>query len=944
MIDESNSPATTSAPSATDIPRYATLIQQRKLQLKKSLAAKAKRGGKVASMVQKLQNHHAVEDGESAYTLEEEFEDLSPPPPPPLVLSPPPPPPLPEPLAAEQTETVETEKSAPRPSAETLTAEPKDLELNVQSCLASKEQDVDANSEAASDMHLSTSPAASSHSTYSALSSVPNNSMARNALPLEGLEAEDTKKLRSEKNDLHAKLQAYEADFVATHGREVATFQDLEPVAQLYRRYLAVKKEVARRSKKNISTKPTTNPRSPNRHHSGDASMFSPLDIVTEARPEQEKTAEEGDDPDIERIASHDDSEDSCVLQTDEYIAVEPTKKTAAVSISSNPDGQAMQGDSHADVVVSAVAAILGRDKRHEVDDPGHIIQIPEEEDDDSSASGPGRIISSSVAQPFDEISPGDEIMSTPERLNKANSRKKGSPIGVASLSAEESPQRPGIPETESPPQILSAISSASSAILHQLHQLEASSPARPVSLRSSSRAVPMVSSWPACLDDGSIQSAQFTESTCSGSADDFDNDTYFTPAIVRIHQTATRSKSTPQSKQHRSIADLFTCEPRDEDIGSIDSGGGPLEVCKPDVCKAPASGSKSNPYTSKPMPIGEANSFITSINEKKTDQRENAYTSKAMSIDEVNSFIVTEKKTIHKEEEQMTDITFPSIQEEETWSNMVDEMMKTLEEDVALAKKTTTSQNPDTSDNIASDHLQADASASKLALVMEELDSLKVEFDGISKKLTISNDHLKELERRVEERDQTIATLELERDLALADVKHLNHNLRRLEDETEEANAITRRTMKKKDAMIALLQNTTEKLIEKLKQAPNAAKEKVTKSNDYYHVLPTITSSRSNAESPLHPDDELDDDLHNNNNNNSYNKGLGETSQNQLTELSLLSLPLKANQKSRAIDICRRNNKQISISSNEEELSQSSLMVEEALAFVRGLREGRGF
>ena len=892
-----------STSSATDIPRCATLIQ-RKLQLRKSLAAKAKSGGKVASMVQKLQEHHEKEDGESAESaniqvveIEEGGSEMSS-----IydfVSSPPPPPPLPKPLDAEQTE---MEESAPRPSAETPAADHKVLDLIVLSSSVSQEQNSDAASEAGS-----------------------------NILPLKEVHAKDMEKLRSEKNDLHAKLQAYEADFVANHGREVETHQDLEPVAQLYTRYLAVKKEVAQRNKEKLSTKSTKNSRSTNRRHtSQEAALSSPLDITIEAQPAQEKSTEEGDATGLERIGSREDSENSCDLQADSYIAVESRKKTTVVS--SKPAGQAKPGkqgggDSDADIVVAAVAAILDNDKRNKVDDPGHFVQIPEEEDDDSIASEPGRITTSSVAQPFDEISQGDEIMSTPERLNKANSRNKGSPAGVASLSADELPQRIGA---------------------RPLLSTDGDIPeAPPLSFRSFSRTVPRECPWPACLaDDGSILSAQ---STCSsGSANDFDNDTYCTPAMERIRQTAPSSRNIPRSNQPRSIGDILTCKPRDEDIGSIDSGGGPLEVCKPDVCKAPASGSKSNPYTSKPMPIGEANSFIASITEKKTVQRENAYTSKAMSIDEANSFIVdiTGKKTIQKEEEQMTDITFPSIQEEETWSNMVDEMMKTLEEDVASAKKTTTSQNPDTSDNIASDQLQANASASKLAFAMEELDSLKAEFDGISKKLTISNDHLKELERRVEERDQTIATLQLERDLAQADVKYLNVKLKRLEDETEEANAITRRTMKKKDAQIALLQRTIEKLIEKLKQEPNAG-----------NILPTVTSSKSNADSqsnpntitpkpmatkfrspsPLHPDDELDDDLQS-------NKGIDETSQNQLTELSLLSSPLKADQKSRAIDICRRNNKQISISNINNGEKLSSPMVEEALSFVRGLREGRGF
>ena len=351
--------------------------------------------------------------------------------------------------------------------------------------------------------------------------------------------------------------------------------------------------------------------------------------------------------------------------------------------------------------------------------------------------------------------------------------------------------------------------------------------------------------------------------------------------------------------------------------------------MCKSDVCKAPMPGSKTNPYTSKPMPIDEANSFIVNINEK---------------------------NAVEKEEEQMTDITFPSFPEVETWSNMVDDMMKTLEEDVASAKETITSlpdqsQNSDPSDTIASAKLKADASASNLTLVLEELDSLKAEFDGISKELTLSNDRLKQLEQDVEEREQTIATLQLERDLAQADVKHLQDKISRLEKETKETNAINRRKLKQKDAQIALLNNT----IEKLKQELDAAKERATKcDNGILDISPTILSSTGNHErhsipktitprpqaltdrspSPLHPDDELDDDIY-------ISKDIDQPIQYELTELSLLALPTKTDQKSRAIDICRRNNRlssesPISISSNGLELSETSSSLEEALEFVR--------
>jgi hypothetical protein len=41
----------------------------------------------------------------------------------------------------------------------------------------------------------------------------------------------------SEKSKLHAQLRAYEKTFAAKHGRQVASFADIRPVADLYRRY-----------------------------------------------------------------------------------------------------------------------------------------------------------------------------------------------------------------------------------------------------------------------------------------------------------------------------------------------------------------------------------------------------------------------------------------------------------------------------------------------------------------------------------------------------------------------------------------------------------------------------------------------------------------------------------------------------------------------------------
>ena len=926
------------------------------MQLRKSLAAKAKVGGKVASMVQKLQRHHTEKEKMTDYIMKEEAfkvgaeeppmdlfvssaqSNFQEPPPPP-----PPPPPLPSKLPQMSEEIVAPTGTLSSPRIDT---EPEYGE-NLQPSAA--EQENTTSSESTSHVSFSTSQTASTNSTYPTTMTKSIAASRNTGAPT--VEAQDIEDLESEKNDMHSKLQRYEADFVATHGREVETYQDLEPVAHLYRRYLTVKKEVARRNKKKLSSKCTKNSTSFNPHHSSEgASSSLPLDRITETFTEREETTEE--------VGSH---------GLGEIVVIEPSNKVAATSNMLAPKKRSKQknNDSDVDTVVAAVVAILDNDRRHKVGDPGDIVLIDEEEngsfynavdkkDDDSIASEPSRII---VAQPFDEVSTGNECFpsvqpskrrreggsnaTTPERSNKAKGRNalpynKGSPAGVASFSVEETPQRLGarpmvsaddaLPEPEGPPPLLSVVSSASSSGI--LHISEAGSPPPPpASFRSSSRTVPMASPWSACLaDDTSILSAQFT--TSIGSADDHDDETYCTPAIVRIRQTASCSQNVPRSRQHRSITDIFTCKPRDEEIRSIDSEG-PPDVCKSDACKAPTAGTtKEKPYSSKPMPIDEANSFIVNINEK---------------------------SAVPREEEQMTDITFPSFPEVETWSNMVDDMMKTLEEDVAAAKETIASlpdqsQNSDPLSSAVSDKLKADASASKMTLMVEELDSLKAEFESISKELALSNGRLKQLEVDIEERDQAIATLQLERDLAQADVTHLQDKLRRLEQELKETNATNRKKMKAKDAKIALLNNT----IEKLKQELDAVNKRMTTRDNRNHDLPpTMVSSTKGHESeflpesitakpsktgsspsPLHLDDELEYDTY-------TSKSIDGPIHNELMELSRPTLPPKADQKYRAIDTCQRNNRlasdsPISISSNDLELSESSSSLQEALAFVR--------
>jgi len=56
-------------------------------------------------------------------------------------------------------------------------------------------------------------------------------------------------RLRTEKHSLHLSLKKFERDFFARNGRQVSSFDDIKPVAELYRRYKTVKKELAKAGK-----------------------------------------------------------------------------------------------------------------------------------------------------------------------------------------------------------------------------------------------------------------------------------------------------------------------------------------------------------------------------------------------------------------------------------------------------------------------------------------------------------------------------------------------------------------------------------------------------------------------------------------------------------------------------------------------------------------------
>lgn len=797
-----------------------------------------------------------------------------------------------------------------------------------------------------------TTQTASTNSTYS----TPSTATSAEASASSGvdLRTQDTRRLKSEKEDLYAQLQKYETDFVATHGREVATYKDLEPVATLYRRYLTIKKECARRHNEILYRQ--------QRLSADGASLTDPRPLGRISETPSENEAAEDDAASghgIGRLGSNDDS--TCVYQEDVYVSINPLKAEASPTIPTSKylaeqnrkDKKSNEGvDDRLDEVVAAVAAILENDGRNNVEDPGDFVLIPGEEDNsfccymdkndnDSIDSDPGRIYSSSQFQPFDEASAQeDKIMrpappgadwrggksneTTPERSNKKGKDglllSKGSPASVAFLSTKETHHRLGtsplrstdehLGVTGEPPQLRSVFSSASSAgILHPSETGGAH--AKKDSYSSSSRIFPARSPWSACFADNA-----------SVLSDEFDENPHSTSTVVRIRQTATSSRNVPRSNQ-RSIAGIFSCKPKDADLVSIESGGAP-EGCKIDVCKAATSGDKTNAaYSSKPMRIDGANSFLDSVAEKKAvekDEGEAVRISPPPFTEEAPvSHVASE--TIQKEEEEMTDITFPTFPEEATWSNMVDEMMKTLEDDAILAKKGEPSLRNE-SEHI-SFNVRAANSACELSLVMDELDSLKADFDGISKELESSNARIKQLELDVDERDLTIATLQLERDLAQADVQHLQNKLSSLEREKKMNHATSRRKLKAKDAEIARLYDTIEKLVQEF----DSASKRVAKYDEdnvdappiakirERHIVPRASQQKNGAQSPLYPDDEVDhpDDEVNDNTLLHTNTNPGnDPAQPVMLESSRLPPPSKKDKVSRALDICRKYNKAI--------------------------------
>ena len=440
--------------STTQISREAIIMKRRK-RLRRSLAVKARGGGKVATMARKFQERHddndVVASTVSAILKSDSTEKIHVP----ETSSPPPFQSLP-PMVGKHTVSQSTPlrmgsrpESPSQPPVPLAGEDERKPTSEIQVKLSSSSES--ANSLLVSSSSSQTCP---THSTN---------------------EGQDTEQLRSERDHLHAKLKQYETDFVATHGREVKTFDDLKPVAQLYRRYLAIKKELAQRAKEKQTPANASNTSdlhyatSPVPHRSS-ASRTPSLGQISEGPSEHEveETDRQSSPGGSTAESSGSDTGDGAdIYQKDEYIAIEPEKKltepkhSASSKSKSSPYHTRNGSEVVAAVVVSAVAAILSHDRRHKVDDPGDAVLIPGEEtssfcqvaerEEDSIGSEPSSepstepgYIASSCRQPFDEIMrPPPPRMSheaasmteTPEQSRKLYLQNdEESPTGVASF------------------------------------------------------------------------------------------------------------------------------------------------------------------------------------------------------------------------------------------------------------------------------------------------------------------------------------------------------------------------------------------------------------------------------------------------------------------------------------------------------------------------------
>lgn len=91
----------------------------------------------------------------------------------------------------------------------------------------------------------------SSSGNISEISAGENDAEEADSPPDNSMVSQDLASLKAEKATLHQMLRSYEKDFYRQHKRQVSSFADIRPVAQQYRRYKEIKKEIARKSSSN---------------------------------------------------------------------------------------------------------------------------------------------------------------------------------------------------------------------------------------------------------------------------------------------------------------------------------------------------------------------------------------------------------------------------------------------------------------------------------------------------------------------------------------------------------------------------------------------------------------------------------------------------------------------------------------------------------------------
>ena len=285
-------------------------------------------------------------------------------------------------------------------------------------------------------------------------------------------------------------------------------------------------------------------------------------------------------------------------------------------------------------------------------------------------------------------------------------------------------------------------------------------------------------------LDCAAITSCAGKEQSVSPvlpSTESIDDDV---PSMARIRQpikaraaTNDKKKALRTSEDPSGRISSRHYKPSDDDIGSISDGE--LEV--------PDSRTVDKIFTAESGAVVRQAAGFSSVSMYIGDEE-----------DCVNSFVVdiadkNNKAAPSLVSEEMTEITLDATFDDlPLWTKMVDEMMKSID-DGSIYEKPPTKEHRKTEPAVAAVTIaddsegipagvQKDAGESKLALALQELDALKNDFASISEELDLSKARLKRLESVVEEKDEIISLLQLERNLAQADVKHLREEIHRLE------------------------------------------------------------------------------------------------------------------------------------------------------------------